>query len=380
MKEKVNTHEFLHKQGLSILINDIETLTNANNNTFKNLMKDITVKYKNKFIKHAKDPDNLEAKGIIEYKTHHEWGVKTEGIMLNIKLFSNHFFDPNSATNFTEILFNYNGGLAFNAHNIFIEHVRISIEEYKNNNCILNDKVVEHLSYACHYLEDMCESHHVTNKIGQDEFNLLKKASENPELIKIINQFDDISNIIEFVISKREHNTREGIEHTRKIIKNMDLTRLGSLLSNHKEFEAHATKNKERFIISSCNEFHKIDEFSNEECEYWKGYDFYSNYNIDFKEKNKFDDFKLYCSLLIANSAMFAKGMDGYTEGLVISSGKQCYVNDPKTWKRLGWALSDNINDWEKNEEQTLKMAQIRVASFLYNYLYFLSCITNNKV
>lgn len=48
-------------------------------------------------------------------------------------------------------------------------------------------------------------------------------------------------------------------------------------------------------------------------------------------------------------------------------------VSDDIYKEKVEWALSYDKKDWDKNIEQTLKLAQISVSVFLFNFLLYIS-------
>ncbi|WPC42837.1 hypothetical protein [Clostridium sp. JS66] len=334
----ITTHNFLHRQGLLVLKNDIEkniinlSLLSSNiRNKFDSLLN--TLLSKNEiFINHANDPDKYENFGVIEFKLGKGSNRYIKGIKIPfVPMYSLHFFDPHTASNYIDKI-KTNQGIWFNANEMFIYHAINAVEHFDKIQSI-DDEIIIELSRACHYIEDMNETHHASNKIA-------------------------------FIAYKR---------NMMKYLPN----KFKSLVSNHKGFEFYACDIKEKYAISSAKDFCNINIFENDEKSYWNKYDFYNKYRYDLKNNIGKIGFRLFCSAISAHSCCFAKGMDDYNmkknRNISNLTGVNFYANNPNGWERWQWALSDNKDDWEKNQEQTLKMAQIQVAIFIYNFILFLS-------
>ena len=335
--ETNTTHNFLHKQGFLILKNDIEKniidlnfLPSDICHKFNSLSNTLLTKNEI-FVIHANDPDKYENFGVMEFKVGK--GIKRyiKGIKIPfIPMYSLHFFDPHTVSNYIDKI-KTNQGISFNANGMFIYHALNAVERFNEIQSI-DDEIIIELSRACHYIEDMNETHHASNKIA----------------------FIDCKNNIKYLPNK-----------------------LKSLISNHKEFETHACNIKEKYAISSVTDFCNITTFNDEEKKYWSKYDFYNKYRCDLAPNKGKIGFRSFCSMISAHSSCFAKGMDDFTMKKNInisnSSGVKFHSNVPKGWKRWEWALGDNKEDWEKNQESTLKMAQVQVAIFIYNFILFLS-------
>ena len=78
------------------------------------------------------------------------------------------------------------------------------------------------------------------------------------------------------------------------------------------------------------------------------------------KNRNKIDCFKQICHWNALYSNSFAADICDFYENEDIQ----------KYHEKVSWALSYNQTDWDKNIEQTLKLAQISVSVFYLTSLY----------
>ncbi|WP_019849570.1 hypothetical protein [Desulfitobacterium sp. PCE1] len=342
-KKKWTTHNFIHENGLNILINDLNGtnyFSNINDATVNKIKDALKYLYdrKEKFQSDANSPDENERDFYYEVKKLVKDGVDVNGRKFPLSLFSNHFFSPYEASNYTYKVFNKtykmmptgmknlfgdfkNQGISYNAMGLFLYHTVKAINFYFDDKFI-SDKVISELSKACHYLEDMNETHHVINKTA--------------------------------------------------------------IFSNHRNFELYANLNKDLFRINSAKEFHKINSLHLGEKQFWEKYDFYMGSINDnyLKNRSGIDAVKQVCHWIAVNCSCFASGVDSIysnntREGLesvnlYLGVDKDKSVLISKNWERASWALSNNKDKWKLNIEQTLAMAQISVASYIFVFILFI--------
>lgn len=351
--DKWTTHNFLHESGLKILENDLDTIiehlkpsTNITEKHIELLRHNFKIinKMRNEYIQNANYPDEYEKKSYYEkYEFIPNYGMKVTKVR-QIKLpfiFSQHFYSPLSVANYINMenkiitlmcnskwkLYRELGysfkkqGLTFNAMGLFKIHSRNAVRLLEENNFKLNSSIVKELSYASHYLEDLCETHHASNKIGLGPFSVLLRA---------------------------------------KFIQNYRF----KLISNHSDFEAYAFKHKEKYRISSVDEFYMSSTLRKEEKIFWAKYDYYDNFlNYRYmRNTQSIECFEKVCCWNALYSNCFVVGVCDF------------YKHDNKRYEeKLKWALSYNSEEWDKNIEQTLKIAQVSVAVFLFTFLLYMS-------
>ena len=349
MTEFKNTHMYLHNQGLLILNNDFknigqylrkDTLITPNDvNVMEKHLHELNG-YKDVFIGNAKVPDKRENKCYFEnYEFIENWGMRVTKtkLLLPFFVFSQHFHSPDEARNYinkfdfiTDKLSNSKikwlrnlsvnikkQGLTFNALTLFLNHACQAVITCKENNYTINKEVVKELSYAAHYLEDMNESHHATNKIGIGIFSFIL-----------------------WLKPLREYKFKS--------------------ISNHSEFEKHASKQKSQFAINSIKDISKINSLMKGEKEFWEKYtyDNFLNYEL-LHNREGLKCFRQVCDWFGIYGNSFASGTINFDTG--------------DKGDRVNWALSLNKNDWDKNLEQTIPVAQLSVAVFLFTFITYIS-------
>lgn len=208
---------------------------------------------------------------------------------------------------------------------MFRKHTERAIRLAQNSK-VINDEMVIELSKACHYLEDLCETHHVTNKVA--------------------------------------------MVHCHLYLRKIDQT----IISNHSEFE--------KYKITSVNDFKTINTLHKGEKQFWSAFDYYGQFLTYSYLRNRCGDnaFLQLCDWYAGYSSDFASGVgsiyhNNLKNGMEIVNLNvtgDYNVRNAKNWERSAWALSQNINDWNKNIEQTLKLSQVSVAIFLFNFLLYL--------
>lgn len=353
---KKTTHNFLHERGLIVLKNDLDNIFNilkSDTNITEKHIKLVRSNYehlyemKNIYVQYANEPDKVENKCYFEkYEFIPNWGMRVHKIKY-IPLpfaFSQHFYSPQNVSNYIQStnkvielmcqckwklirdlgLDIKKQGLTFNAMELFRIHARNAAILAEKNNYKLNVEIIKELSYASHYLEDLCETHHATNKIGLGCFSFLLRI---------------------------------------KPFRNKNFKRL----SNHSDFEKYAFRNKEKHIVTSAEQFCNIKSLREEEKIFWKSYAFYDNFfNIDCMVNTSGTKcFEKICHWNALYSNCFAAGICDYYD--VSDEINEIYK------EKVEWALSYDKKDWDKNIEQTLKLAQISVSVFLFNFLLYIS-------
>lgn len=360
---KHTTHNFLHEQGMNIIGHDINEILKLLNRSDSNIINDEHIikaqnaykklnQYRTLFINCANEPDRCENRSYFEYYKYIEnYGIIVKRIrFLPLPfIFSQHFYSPESVTNYVapneskfvlklceckikllkELGYQLKKqGLTYNAMNLFLYHAEKSIIYLEENNFELNNSIIIELSRAVHYLEDLCETHHTTNKIGIGIFSFLLKLDP---------------------------------------IKNIKFRRV----SNHTEFEKYVyneclKKNKDKYILNSVLEFSKINSLKPKEKSFWDNYAYYNNFfNYEYMSNRKDKDcFKQACHWISVFASTFSCGDCSFYD-----------FNKPTSeyYDKVRWALSYSEDDWDKNAEQTLKMAQISVAVFLFSFLLYMS-------
>lgn len=339
---------YLHKQGLKIINNDIKDIrlylcenTLISGTDIKKMKEHLNIlnNFKDTFIRNAKVPDERETKC---YYEEYEF-VKNKGMIITRTklelpfMFSQHFHSPNEARNYiskfdmiTEKLnkskyswikdLSYNikkQGLTYNALTLFLAHACQAIEICKKNDYNINEEAVEELSYAAHYLEDMNESHHATNKIG--------------------------IGILSFILWIPP-------------FKNMNF----KTISNHSAFEEYAKMYKEKYSIKSISDVRNLKSLTDVEKKFWSGYtyDMFLNHDLQ-RNREGINCFKQVCNWFAIYSNDFASGTTNFDTG--------------DTGDRALSALSLDKNEWNKNLEQTLPVAQLSVSVFLFTFLLYIS-------
>ncbi|WP_252247031.1 hypothetical protein [Clostridium sp. ZBS4] len=249
----------MHKQGLIMLENDLNSIANLlkpTTNISKNHIELVKSNYEllhemeNIYIQYASNTDKVENRYYFEkYEFIPDYGMKIRKVKcIQVPfIFSQHFHSPCTTSNYMQTenkviklmcrsklkLIKSLGydikkqGLTFNAMKLFLIHAENAIKLSENNNYKLNNEIIKELLYATHYLEDLCKTHHSTNKIGLGKLSFLLRI---------------------------------------KFLKNKKFKRL----SNHSDFENYAFKNKNKYIINSVKEFRKIKSLREEEKEFWE--------------------------------------------------------------------------------------------------------------
>ena len=344
VNEKWTTHNFIHENALKILMNDLGEKSyfgnlDGNAITKVNKVLESLLDKKEVFQNYANFPDEKERDYSFEVKKYNKNGIQVKRIRWPIPAFSNHFFSPHQAASYTYKIFNdiyklipsglkeffndfRNQGIFYNAMKLFLLHTENAINNYYRDGNVSED-VIKELSKACHYIEDMNQTHHVTNNIA--------------------------------------------------------------FFSNHKKFEQYANLNKDLFTISSAKEFCRINSLKPGEKQFWGKYNFYLKFiNIDYLiNRSGIDALMQACSWRGVYSSCFATGVDdlysnNINEGLEHVS---LYCGDDdvknvlisKNWERASWALSNDKEKWQLNIEQTLKMAQISVASYIFIFFLYIA-------
>lgn len=356
MKKIINTHMYLHRQGLKIINNDIKNInqylcedTLISGADIKKMKENLHIlnSFRDTFIENAKVPDERETKCYYEeYEFIANKGMKITRTKLELPfMFSQHFHSPNEGCNYiskfnmiTEKLcksknssikeLSYNikkQGLTYNALGLFLTHACQAIEICKKNDYNINEEAVEELSLAAHYLEDMNESHHATNKIG--------------------------IGFLSFVLWIPP-------------FKNINF----KTISNHSAFEEYAKKHKEKYSIKSISEVRNLKSLTEVEKKFWSSYtyDMFLKYDLQHNREG-INCFKEVCNWFAIYSNDFASGTINFETG--------------DTGDRVLSALSLDKNEWNKNLEQTLPMAQLSVSVFLFTFLLYISnpCLFNFK-
>lgn len=290
-----NTHIYLHDKGLWMLNKDFENveeyLTDTTLLTENNLavMKKKLVELNNfrrVFVKKATIPDKIERWVYFEkYEFINDYGMKVKRIKTFFPLFSRHFYCPAELGNYLRKVgdkFSWlekwfkdikKQGLTYNAYNMFLAHAYRAVEICSKNNYMINKKVVKELSYAAHYLEDMNETHHASNKVA--------------------------------------------------------------IFSNHSRFEKYARKNKERFVVESMSDIPNIPELEVTEVAYWSNYRYDRYLNSDYlQNRERLDSFCTVCGWIGLISNLFASGVVDYETDTLGNRVKWALSSNKEDWNK----------------------------------------------
>lgn len=223
-------------------------------------------------------------------------------------LFSHHFYNVSTNENY----FNRGGKTALCKFKFFTKKA-LEAKEQKNK-----QKCMRYISYACHYLADLNEPHHVSDKIAEPNkliSSLLKKLK--------------IQGISKGVFSnhrKFEYLARSWLKGTKNIYDNLKP-------NSHKEVLLLTSMPTEGAAYNYLS-----DKNKNYESKILKVYDIY-NKNIDY-------DIDDYCEYLGVESAKYARR----------------YINN---------TLIDYSHAQSIAAIRTLNMAEIQIAKFLYYFFTY---------
>jgi len=297
MKKIENTHKYLHDVGLQMLNRDFENIWQyLSNDTLltDNVLDVMRIKlneinsFKGVFVDNAIMPDKRERGSYFEkYEFIENYGMKVTIKKSFIPfLFSQHFYSTQELGNYIRIFYAFmdkhgiinkadlkKQGLICNAYNLFLLHGRCAVETCIKNNYLINDDVVKELSYAAHYLEDMNESHHASNK--------------------------------------------------------------PAIFTNHSKFEKYAKENKECYVVDSISDIPNIPELEETEVRYWSDYkyDRYLNYEY-LQNRDSLDSFCTVCRWIGLISNLFASGVVDYSTDARGDRVKWALSSNKKGWDK----------------------------------------------
>lgn len=341
----MNTHEFLHKHGLALLEYDLKNNVDFSRRFEDDMLRKLLEKYDefklyyNSFIENATYPDRKENFFV--------WEVRDEKVIFpKVKIkkifkmgFIGHFYSlesnksymnfDNSITDFLVESRKKNvrdigyqikkQGLHFNALNLFEAYITSAAQKLEDNNYMFNEEIVAEVSRGLHYLEDMCETHHVTNKTAMKPLFIFKLPY---------------------------------IKYTKYAIK-----------YNHGLFEEYANRQKEKYILKASSEFSNIESLMKEEQCFWREFDYYfSFFNYETLMNTKRSEcIRKICHFYAVNFNSFSSGRS------------DLYGDDVRANYRVACVESNNSTDWDINIEQTLKIAQVAVSVVIYTMIFYAS-------
>lgn len=345
MSKKETTHEYLHRNGLDLLKREFEsdnidfTKLNCSEDKWNDFSLKLNEfdKYRDEFIDNASYPDQHENYVVFEWRNELRRMRRPKLFKVFPIGYTGHFFSPETVRSYvnmdnrvTNIFCNSSidlirntgyelkkQGLGFNAFNLFRAHMKNAADKLQENNYIFNSEIICEFSKGLHYIEDMCESHHVTNKIGLPfafilDFPLIRDTS----------------------ISKKY---------------------------NHSLFEKYANHVKEKHNLSSVSSFSKLKSLKAEEREFWSSFDYYFEFLNESILRNT------------NGSKAFVKICDFYATYCISFSSGICdfYESENNYSYRVELIESNERHLWTSNIEQTLGFAQLIVSIIIFNFILY---------